>query len=98
MAGKGGKISPATEFKKGQVANPTGRPKKIPALDKLLSDVKESEYESVIQKLVSKAKSGDIRAIEVLLDRAYGKSKQEVKINAPVGKQVMIIGGREIEF
>lgn len=86
------------KFKKGETGNPNGRPKKIPTIDKLLSDVDESDYEAVMKALVKKAKAGDIRAIEVLYDRAYGKSKQEIKLNQVPTKQIMIIGGREIEF
>lgn len=86
------------KFKKGETGNPNGRPKKIPSLDKLLSDLPESDFTKVIESLVKKAKSGDVRAIEVLLDRSYGKAKQEIKLNQVPTKQVMIIGGREIEF
>lgn len=95
---RGGKLSPATEFKPGVSGNPNGRPKKIPAIDKLLSDKPESEYQSVIESLFNKAKRGDVRAIEVLLDRAYGKAKQELKLDQPNSKQIMIIGGQQIEF
>jgi len=68
-------------FKPGQSGNPKGGPKKIPNLDKLLSDIPESDYEAIIQKLVEKAKKGDIRASEVVLDRAYGKAKESVEIS-----------------
>ena len=62
-------------FKKGQSGNPNGRPRIIPELNKLLSEINEEDYQAVINKLVDKAKKGDTRAAEVLLDRAYGKSK-----------------------
>ena len=82
MAKRGGKISPATEFKPGQSGNPNGRPKKLPELDKLLADVLGEEKdgltaaEAILKALRMKAAKGDIRAAEVLLDRAYGKAKQ----------------------
>ena len=47
MAKRGGKISPATEFKKGQSGNPNGRPKKLPELDKLLADVLGEEKDGL---------------------------------------------------
>ena len=85
MAKRGGKISPATEFKKGQSGNPNGRPKKLPELDKLLADVLGEEKdgltaaEAILKALRMKAAKGDIRAAEVLLDRAYGKAKQTLE-------------------
>jgi hypothetical protein len=97
------KIPEGKRFKPGQSGNPNGRPKKIPALDKLLSDVlgsvenEESEMKAVINALIVRAKKGDVRAAEVLLDRAYGKPKQEIKVDGSV-KQVFKIGGNTIEF
>ena len=69
-------------FKKGQSGNPNGRPKKIPELDKLLADVLGEEKngiiaaEAILKALLVKATKGDVRAAEVLLDRAYGKARQ----------------------
>lgn len=97
MAKKGGKISPATEWKPGQSGNPNGRPRKIPALDSLLSKIPESDFQKVIDALVAKAKKGDVRATEVLLDRSYGKAKQELKVENSQ-KQVIVIGDQTIEF
>ncbi len=83
---RGGKISPATEFKKGQSGNPNGRPKKLPELDKLLADVLGEEKdgitagEAILKALRAKATKGDVRAAEVLLDRAYGKAKQTMDV------------------
>lgn len=72
-------------FEKGQSGNPNGRPKKLPELDKLLADVlgedKEgiTAAEAILKALRAKASKGDIRAAEVLLDRAYGKAKQTIQ-------------------
>lgn len=72
-------------FKKGQSGNPKGRPKKLPELDKLLADVLGEEKdgitagEAILRALRSKAAKGDVRAAEVLLDRAYGKAKQHIE-------------------
>lgn len=71
-------------FKKGQSGNPNGRPKKLPELDKLLADVLGEEKdgmtagEAILKALRLKATKGDVRAAEVLLDRAYGKAKQSI--------------------
>lgn len=70
------------KFKPGQSGNPNGRPKKLPELDHLLAEVlgEESgnEAKAILQALLTKAKKGDVRAAEVLFDRAYGKAKQDV--------------------
>lgn len=79
------------KMKKGETLNPHGRPKKIPDLDKLLSDKKESEYEAVINALFKKAKKGDVRAVEVLLDRAYGKAKQDLNVHTDAFKDYTIV-------
>lgn len=74
-------------FKKGEDKRRenNGRPKKIPAIDELLADILSEEKDGlsaarlVIIALVKKAKSGDVRAAEVLFDRAYGKVKQPIE-------------------
>lgn len=72
------------QFKKGQSGNPNGRPKKLPELDILLADVLGEEKDgieaakAILMALRAKATKGDVRAAEVLLDRAYGKPKQEI--------------------
>jgi len=79
------RISPATEFKKGQSGNPKGRPKKIPEIDALLGEVlgKENgdgktEAQLILERLAKDAKGGNTQAAVVLLDRAYGKPKQAI--------------------
>lgn len=82
------------KFKKGQSGNPNGRPKKIPNLDILLADVLGEEKDgieaakAILMALRSKATKGDVRAAEVLLDRAYGKPTQ--KVNADVNLKAII--------
>jgi len=59
-----------------------GRPKKLPELDKLLADVLGEDKDgieaakAILMALRAKAVKGDVRAAEVLLDRAYGKAQQ----------------------
>jgi len=92
-------------FKKGfdeRRAN-NGRKPKLPALDTLLADVLGEEKDgktaaqAILMALRSKAAKGDVRAAEVLLDRAYGKVKQPINVQVQE-KQVMVIGGQKIEF
>jgi len=79
--GKTAGLGNLKNFPKGVSGNPNGRPKKIPEIDKLLADVLgEDGHEAteILKALVAKAKKGDVRAAEVLLDRAYGKAKQDI--------------------
>jgi hypothetical protein len=68
-------------------SNGGGRPKKLPELDKLLADVLGEEKdgitagEVILKALRAKAAKGDVRAAEVLLDRAYGKAKQTMDVS-----------------
>ncbi len=81
-------------FKKGDDPrrNLKGQPKKLPNLDKLLANIlgdedeDKSEAAKVIASLLTQAKKGNVRAIEVLLERAYGKPKQTIDNNITVGE------------
>ena len=96
---KGGNISPSTQFKKGQSGNPNGRPKKLPHLDKLLIDVLGEEKdgisaaEVILKALRAKAARGDIRAAEVLLERAYGKALQRIKDESDNQLIIKVVNG-----
>lgn len=91
------------QFKPGQSGNPKGKPKKLPAIDKLMADVlgaegdNISEAEAILQALIKRAKKGDVRAAEVLLDRGYGKAKQNMHIELPED-QIFVIGSKQIKF
>jgi hypothetical protein len=67
--------------------NLKGRPK-LPdireAMARLLSDEKDgaAALDTMLAALRIKAESGDVRAAEVLLDRAYGKSQQTMDITS----------------
>jgi hypothetical protein len=71
---------------KGVSGNPNGRPRKLPQLDQLLAEVLGEEKDgitaaqAILMKLRQKATSGDVRAAEIMLDRAYGKAKQPLDI------------------
>ena len=92
-------------FKKGQSGNPNGRPK-LPdikeALELLLSDVEsgKTKLEMVINALYKRAIKGDVRAIQELLDRMYGKAQQKTDITTGGEKikQIFKIGDQEIEL
>jgi len=80
------------KFKKGQTGNPKGRPKKLPNLDVLLANVLGEENkdgisaaEAILIKLRAEAAKGNIRAAQLILDRAYGKAKQPIEHSGPDG-------------
>jgi hypothetical protein len=68
--------------------NKLGRPKKM-NLDKLLRKVlmgrvdNQAALKGILIKLRDQALAGDIRAAELLLDRAFGKAKQTVDPSTP---------------
>jgi hypothetical protein len=81
----------AHKFPKGVSGNPNGRPKKLPKLDDLLADIlgseedSESEAYQILKTLVKQSKQGNVKASEILLDRAYGKAKQSVDLSSSDG-------------
>lgn len=83
------------KFKPGNNANPNGRPKKLPDLDKLMAEVlgpnkdgKEG-MEVIIEALLKKAAKGDVKAAELLLNRGYGKAKQFISMNHEGGVNIV---------
>ena len=77
--------------------NGGGRPPKLPQIDVLLADILGEEKDgktaaqAILAALRAKAAKGDIRAAEVLLDRAYGKPKQKLDIDAELRAETPII-------
>ena len=99
--------SPETQFKPGKSGNPKGRPKKLPHLEELLANVLGEEKdgktaaEAILMALRGKATRGDVRAAEVLLDRAFGKVKQDIGLNGNINLDTSIIllpDGTKIEI
>lgn len=71
------------KLKTGGVHEGSGRPRKLPAIDVIIGDVlgetrelnneEITIAEAILVKLRQQALKGNIRAAEILLDRAYGK-------------------------
>jgi len=90
MANKNPKLSNLKPFKKGddERRNMKGAPKKLPELDILLADLLGEESaeghtasELIIRVIRAKAMKGDLKAIEMILDRAYGRPQQKLEAN-----------------
>jgi hypothetical protein len=83
------------KFVKGQSGNPKRKPHKIPELRELLANVLGDEKdgktaaEAILMAIRNKAIKGDVRAAELLLDRAYGKAKQDFDFTGTVSTVLM---------
>ena len=72
--------------RKGDVRNPKGAPKKLPKLDELLAEVLgdteegKTQAQIILEALVKRARSGDVKASTLLLERGYGKVKEKIDI------------------
>jgi alanine-alpha-ketoisovalerate/valine-pyruvate aminotransferase len=73
-----------------------GRPKRIPELDDLLKDILGeqkngvSAAKAILMTLRKEAVKGNIRAAEILLNRAYGLPKQSLDVNNTGTKPVEV--------
>jgi len=75
------------KFKKGQSGNPKGRPRDLPSLretfEKIINEMKCEPYDNVIQaiagKLIERALSGDMRAIEFTFNLMYPKGIEAIE-------------------
>lgn len=69
--------------------NRKGQPRKLPRINDLLAEVlgedeKSSAAKAILEAILKKAKRGDVKAAELLLNRAYGSVKQVVSVEAKV--------------
>lgn len=88
-----GKPPAHTQFKKGVSGNPQGRPK-LPdireAMALMLSEEKQglNALQAVLMALRNKAVKGDVRAAQILLDRAYGSAVQKTSLTDDEGNNL----------
>jgi hypothetical protein len=70
-------------FKKGQSGNPNGRPPNLDTIiDKLFHD--GEDIETMLQQGMKLAKKGDLSWSRELLDRIYGKVRQDLNVSGGV--------------
>lgn len=83
-----GKLPHPKAFKKGNKIGFAAHPEKInrqglnrkslPTLHKLLTMISEDDFKRIMYALVRKASRGDIAAVNVILDRMFGKPHQSI--------------------
>lgn len=80
------------QLKKGVILNPKGKPKGARHFSTLIREaikkVAEGESEPadilIVKQLVMKAKTGDLQAIDRVLDRVDGKAEQTINLDADI--------------
>ena len=89
---------PGRRIEKGQVLNPTGRPKKGTSMTELMRKIAEEEMEIngkkmtkgefIAAKVFAMAAQGDMSAVKLWVDRIDGQAKQAVEVSGPQGGPV----------
>ena len=64
------------KFLPGNKANPGGRPKGLSITALIDKAVSEADWIFILDVLLRKARRGDVKAIDMLLDRRFGKAMQ----------------------
>lgn len=81
-------------WKKGESGNPKGRPR-LPSMktimESVLGDIKDgkSAAEAIMMAMRNKAIRGDVRAAEFIIDRAYGKAKENIELSGSTNVVIM---------
>lgn len=85
---KTGKQATSTSFKPGQSGNPRGRPKMTDAEKDVLAEIKSlaADVPDKLRALLDGKKTPaavKLKAIELILDRTYGKPDSTVRVETP---------------
>ena len=87
--------------KRPENINRKGRPRVLPELRDMLTDIlsedisnargeKKQLLEVILRQLTNKAAKGDLRAIQEVFDRMYGKAKGSTDVSIGEGVNVII--------
>tara|TARA_R110000823_G_scaffold315233_1_gene446217 strand:+ start:132 stop:452 length:321 start_codon:yes stop_codon:yes gene_type:complete len=80
---KGYSANPSTQFKPGNNANPRGRHGALSDLFKELADTEKSDgktrKERIINKVLSMAENGSLKAVEIYMNRVEGKPREYIE-------------------
>jgi hypothetical protein len=70
---------PDGKFVKGKSGNPGGRPKSDLSITALIdAAATEADWLFIFEKLVRMARRGNLKAMEMLMDRRFGKPTQHI--------------------
>lgn len=79
-----GKVENLKPWPKGISGNPGGRPKRR-LIDEVLNELLLTEdskvAEAIARALLGKAKAGDLRAIQLVVERVQGRPKQAMELS-----------------
>jgi len=78
----GNRLSGLKPFEKGQSGNPNGRPKKVQTVAQLAEENSEKALRKLIKLMDSDKDQVALAAAQAVLDRAMGKPKQSMDVNA----------------
>jgi hypothetical protein len=90
--------------KKGEIRNPKGKPKGTRSLKTILRKYLESKttegvpvIDEIVLKLIEKAKRGNDKSIQDILDRYYGKATEHIEQNVKGTMSIQIIRKKETD-
>ena len=82
-------------FIKGESGNPGGRTAGLSITALIDAAVLPADWNKIINELLRRALRGDIKAIEMLMDRRFGKAMQRSEITGAEGKEMIFRVVRE---